>query len=211
MSRRPSVTTQNAAGSSEAERPPTQLQLRMARDIVEYMCRRSMHAGDHVTEQELVDALQGLAVSDSRRAGPSRDEGDRRTATESRVLSRAGQRRSAPGRLRAAEVRRGEASLHDCRRLVRESDSAFLLASGVLPTLFPRPLDRVSSPPEALGRRNPLAQPRTWLAIQSRRRRHDGGKGKPCLPHGPRTGGDSIAGLRAGQRASPGSRAAITR
>ena len=58
MSRRPDETTRDGAESSGTERTPTQLQLRMARDIVEYMCRRSMHAGDHVTEQELVDALQ---------------------------------------------------------------------------------------------------------------------------------------------------------
>ena len=37
---------------------PTQLQIRMSHDILEYVCRQGLKTGDHVTEQELVDAFQ---------------------------------------------------------------------------------------------------------------------------------------------------------
>ena len=37
---------------------PTQLQIRMSHDILEYICRQGRKTGDHVTEQELVEAFQ---------------------------------------------------------------------------------------------------------------------------------------------------------
>ena len=37
---------------------PSELQLRMTRNILDYICRRGMAAGDHLTEQELVDEFE---------------------------------------------------------------------------------------------------------------------------------------------------------
>ena len=37
---------------------PTEVQLKMAHTIVEYMCRRRMNAGNHLTEQELVEEFR---------------------------------------------------------------------------------------------------------------------------------------------------------
>ena len=39
-------------------RTPSEVQLKMARTIVEYLCRHDMNAGNHVTEQELVEAFR---------------------------------------------------------------------------------------------------------------------------------------------------------
>lgn len=50
----PSAAAEAASGSSG----PSPLQLSMARDILEYLCRRSINAGNHLTEQELVDEFQ---------------------------------------------------------------------------------------------------------------------------------------------------------
>ena len=47
-----------ADGSALAARTPSEVQLKMARTIVEYLCRRGMNAGNHVTEQELVDEFR---------------------------------------------------------------------------------------------------------------------------------------------------------
>ena len=46
---------QAAARAGGAGGAPSPLQLSMARDILEYLCRRGMNAGNHLTEQELVD------------------------------------------------------------------------------------------------------------------------------------------------------------
>ena len=43
---------------AEAARTPSEVQLKMARTIVEYLCRRGMNVGNHVTEQELVDEFR---------------------------------------------------------------------------------------------------------------------------------------------------------
>ena len=37
---------------------PTELQIKMAYEILGYLCRQGMRAGNHLTEQELVDAFQ---------------------------------------------------------------------------------------------------------------------------------------------------------
>ena len=41
-----------------AARTPSEVQLKMARGIVEYLCRNDMNPGNHVTEQELVDEFR---------------------------------------------------------------------------------------------------------------------------------------------------------
>jgi DNA-binding GntR family transcriptional regulator len=47
-----------ADGTALAARTPSEVQLKMARTIVEYLCRRGMNVGNHVTEQELVDEFR---------------------------------------------------------------------------------------------------------------------------------------------------------
>ena len=47
-----------AGGTAQAARTPSEVQLKMARTIVEYLCRRGMNVGNHVTEQELVDEFR---------------------------------------------------------------------------------------------------------------------------------------------------------
>ena len=47
-----------ADGTAEAARTRSEVQLKMARTIVEYLCRRGMNVGNHVTEQELVDEFR---------------------------------------------------------------------------------------------------------------------------------------------------------
>ena len=47
-----------ADGTAEAARARSEVQLKMARTIVEYLCRRGMNVGNHVTEQELVDEFR---------------------------------------------------------------------------------------------------------------------------------------------------------
>lgn len=50
-----SAVAEDAAPYGKA---PSELQLKMARSILEYMCRRGMNAGSHLTELELVDEFQ---------------------------------------------------------------------------------------------------------------------------------------------------------
>ena len=50
----PQATATAAGGGST----PSPLQLEMARSIVEYLCRREMSAGNHITEQELAHEFQ---------------------------------------------------------------------------------------------------------------------------------------------------------
>ena len=47
-----------ADGTAQAARARSEVQLKMARTIVEYLCRRGMNVGNHVTEQELVDEFR---------------------------------------------------------------------------------------------------------------------------------------------------------
>ena len=47
-----------ADGTAEAARARSEVQLKMARTIVEYLCRRGMNVGNHVTEQELVNEFR---------------------------------------------------------------------------------------------------------------------------------------------------------
>ena len=47
-----------ADGTAEVARARSEVQLKMARTIVEYLCRRGMNVGNHVTEQELVDEFR---------------------------------------------------------------------------------------------------------------------------------------------------------
>ena len=50
----PGTTAQTVDGTST----PSPLQLEMARNILEFLCRRGMNAGNHLTERELVDEFQ---------------------------------------------------------------------------------------------------------------------------------------------------------
>ena len=48
-----------AVGGTQAPgRTPSEVQLKLARTIVEYLCRNDMNPGNHVTEQELVDEFR---------------------------------------------------------------------------------------------------------------------------------------------------------
>lgn len=47
-----------ADGSPAPGRTPSEVQLKLARTIVEYLCRNDMSPGNHVTEQELVDEFR---------------------------------------------------------------------------------------------------------------------------------------------------------
>ena len=55
------MTIQGTPSSPSAEskvktaRTPSEVQLKMARTIVDYLCRNKMNVGNHVTEQELVE------------------------------------------------------------------------------------------------------------------------------------------------------------
>ena len=55
------MTSQGTSSSPSAEsatapaRTPSEVQLKMARAIVDYLCRKSVNVGNHVTEQELVE------------------------------------------------------------------------------------------------------------------------------------------------------------
>ena len=46
------------AASPSPRKMPTELQIKMAHEILGYLCRLGMRAGNHLTEQELVDAFQ---------------------------------------------------------------------------------------------------------------------------------------------------------
>ena len=48
----------DVAASPSPQRMPTELQIKMAHEIVAYLCQQGMRAGNHLTEQELVDAFQ---------------------------------------------------------------------------------------------------------------------------------------------------------
>ena len=58
MSRHERRVSGGVSGNPGSEKMPTQLQIRMSHDILEYLCRQGMKAEDHVTEQELVNAFQ---------------------------------------------------------------------------------------------------------------------------------------------------------
>ena len=47
-----------ADGTQAPGRTPSEVQLKLARTIVEYLCRNDMNPGNHVTEQELVDEFR---------------------------------------------------------------------------------------------------------------------------------------------------------
>ena len=47
-----------AQESASGGKAPSELQLKMARSILEYLCRHGMNAGNHLTELELVDEFQ---------------------------------------------------------------------------------------------------------------------------------------------------------
>ena len=56
----PRATDQSTAADSAAAagRTPSEVQLKLARTIVEYLCRNDMNPGNHVTEQELVEEFR---------------------------------------------------------------------------------------------------------------------------------------------------------
>jgi DNA-binding GntR family transcriptional regulator len=47
-----------ADGTAAVARTPSEVQLKMARAIVEYLCRNNVNVGNHVTEQELVEEFR---------------------------------------------------------------------------------------------------------------------------------------------------------
>ena len=47
-----------ADGTAAVARTPSEVQLKMARTIVEYLCRNNVNVGNHVTEQELVEEFR---------------------------------------------------------------------------------------------------------------------------------------------------------
>ena len=51
-------TSAAADGTQAPGRTPSEVQLKLARTIVEYLCRNDMNPGNHVTEQELVDEFR---------------------------------------------------------------------------------------------------------------------------------------------------------
>ena len=58
MSRNESSHTRAAADPIGGGSTPSELQLKMSRSILQYLCRRGMNAGNHLTEQELVDEFR---------------------------------------------------------------------------------------------------------------------------------------------------------
>ena len=58
MARQDNPETPVAQESASGGKAPSELQLKMARSILEYLCRRRMNAGNHLTELELVDEFQ---------------------------------------------------------------------------------------------------------------------------------------------------------
>lgn len=58
MNDRDITTGQVATDEPAATLAPSELQLRMARNILEYLCRHDMNAGNHITEQELVEVFR---------------------------------------------------------------------------------------------------------------------------------------------------------
>ena len=58
MARQDKPESPAAQESAPRAKAPGELQLKMARSILEYLCRRGMNAGSHLTEAELVDEFQ---------------------------------------------------------------------------------------------------------------------------------------------------------
>ena len=52
------MSARNTSSSAAGAGTPSEVQLKMARTIVEYLCRNDMNPGNHVTEQELVDEFR---------------------------------------------------------------------------------------------------------------------------------------------------------
>ena len=67
MNDRDNTTGQVATDTPAVPLAPSELQLRMARNILEYLSQHDMNAGNHVTEQELVEEL-GVSRSPVRAA-----------------------------------------------------------------------------------------------------------------------------------------------
>lgn len=58
MTRQDKPKSPVAQESASRGKAPSELQLKMARSILEYLCRHGMNAGNHLTELELVDEFQ---------------------------------------------------------------------------------------------------------------------------------------------------------
>ena len=58
MARQDKPKSPVAQESASGAKAPSELQLKMARSILEYLCRHGMNAGNHLTELELVDEFQ---------------------------------------------------------------------------------------------------------------------------------------------------------
>ena len=58
MARQDTPESPAAQESAPPAKAPSELQLKMARSILEYLCRHGMNAGNHLTELELVDEFQ---------------------------------------------------------------------------------------------------------------------------------------------------------
>ena len=58
MARQDKPKSSGAEDATPYGEAPSELQLRMARSILEYLCRHGMNAGNHLTELELVDEFQ---------------------------------------------------------------------------------------------------------------------------------------------------------
>lgn len=58
MTRQDKPKSPVAQESASGGKAPSELQLKMARSILEYLCRHGMNAGNHLTELELVDEFQ---------------------------------------------------------------------------------------------------------------------------------------------------------
>lgn len=58
MTRQDKPESPVAQESASGGKAPSELQLKMARSILEYLCRHGMNAGNHLTELELVDEFQ---------------------------------------------------------------------------------------------------------------------------------------------------------
>ena len=57
MSVQETVYSPSPEATAKAAHTPSEVQLKMARTIVDYLCRNKMNVGNHVTEQELVEAF----------------------------------------------------------------------------------------------------------------------------------------------------------